>query len=68
MSDEVIWLTRDPSPIIEDRDVEITFTSKVRQCTYRMHKARARKLAGDILFVLDEAERRPNNVKPFKKR
>ena len=68
MSDEVIWITRDPNPALEGRDLEITFTSKVRQCTYRMEPGRARKLASDILFVLDEAERKPSNVRPFKKR
>lgn len=68
MSDEVIWITREPVPVIEDRDVEITFTSRVRQCTYRMHKTRARKLANDILFALDAEDRKPSNVRPFKKR
>jgi hypothetical protein len=66
MSDEVIWITRDPAPVLDGRDVEITFTSKVRECTYRMPRARARRVANAILAKLDAAEPKANNVQSIK--
>lgn len=69
MSDEdVIWIAKLPAITVDDDGVEFTIISGKHETNFRMPRKNARKIANLILALLDEPERRTNNVRTLSRK